>query len=241
MQTTPQVPQSSPIPSTWSLPEAIRKRFGRSVGTQRCMVAEGHLLLVLHQMPKPDETERKGAFFWRNPEGAWQSHGVEHKGPNALPIFLRNYRMRLTELEQLENAAVTATQFHDVLEGVYRALQDAREKLPEVAEIISLRDEAATLERVGELLVMDAQAGLNFISARQAEQQATATQNMAKAAHRLNILAALFLPVSAVSGIFGMEIRSGLQDAPKNFYIILATALVLGLVMAVSLRAGGKK
>ena len=44
------------IPPTWSLPEAIRVRLGQTTyGRQRAMFEEGHLLLVLHKPPGPDE------------------------------------------------------------------------------------------------------------------------------------------------------------------------------------------
>jgi len=46
------------------LPDTIKKRFGeRSAGKQRAMEAEGHLLLVLHKAPKPNQRDRSAVFF----------------------------------------------------------------------------------------------------------------------------------------------------------------------------------
>ena len=132
-------------------------------------------------------------------------------------------------LENAENLAVTATEYHTVLEqiapvlrtsrGLHRALQQAREMLKSERELINLRDQSAGIERNAELLLQDAQFGLNFTVARQAEAQAAASRQMAAAAHRLNLLAALFLPLTALTSLFGMEIPSGMKDVPGAFWI----------------------
>ena len=60
----------------WDLPDEIKRRFGqRGAGRQRAMVADGHLLLVLHKAPQRGERERKAVFFWRKPDGEWKSSG----------------------------------------------------------------------------------------------------------------------------------------------------------------------
>ena len=56
------------------LPAEIKERFGQKrSGRQRAMVAEDHLLLVLHKVPQPGKREREGIFFWRKPDGSWDS------------------------------------------------------------------------------------------------------------------------------------------------------------------------
>ncbi len=57
------------VPEDWEVPVQIRDRFGDSAGRQRAMVADGHLLLVLHEAPGPNDRERKGCLLWRNPAG----------------------------------------------------------------------------------------------------------------------------------------------------------------------------
>ena len=61
------------LPTSWEVPQVFRDRLGSRVGRQRAMVAEGHLLLVLHAPPAPDQDEREGRFFWRKPDGTWVS------------------------------------------------------------------------------------------------------------------------------------------------------------------------
>ncbi|MEB3358033.1 MAG: hypothetical protein VKK04_15000 [Synechococcales bacterium] len=57
------------LPPSWNLPDQIRNRFGqKSSGKQRAMLAEGHLLLVLHQVPSPGDRTRTGIFYWRKPD-----------------------------------------------------------------------------------------------------------------------------------------------------------------------------
>ena len=45
------------VPKSWELPESIRKRLGDDAGRQRLMDEEGHLLMILHQPPEPEESD----------------------------------------------------------------------------------------------------------------------------------------------------------------------------------------
>ncbi|HEY1083409.1 MAG TPA: hypothetical protein VGE29_14165, partial [Prosthecobacter sp.] len=192
-------PETSLLPKLWAVPDSIRNRLGREPGPQRAMFEDGHLLLILHQLPGPDEHQRKAALFWRNPEGEWKTN-LQGTGIGALNDHMRSYDSKLTELEEAENKANTATEYHTVLEklapvlrssrGLHRAMQQARESVKTERELINMRDQAAAIERNAELLLQDAQFGLNFTVARQAEAQAATARQMASAAHRLNLLAA---------------------------------------------------
>ncbi len=231
-------PDISLLPKLWPVPDSIRNRLGREPGPQRAMFEEGHLLIILHQLPLPDEHQRKAALFWRSPEGEWKTN-LTGNGLAALSDHLRTFDQKLIELESAENLASTATEYHMVLEklapvlrssrGLHRALQQAREMLKSERELINLRDQGAAIERNAELLLQDAQFGLNFTVARQAEAQAATARQMAATAHRLNLLAALFLPLTALASIFGMEIHSKLPDTPVNFWLICIAGLLLGL------------
>ncbi len=226
------------LPKLWLVPESISNRLGREAGPQRAMFEDGHLLIILHQIPKPDEHQRKAALFWRNPEGEWKSNLQGH-GIASLNEHLRGFDTRLTDLENAENHANTAIEYHSVLEeiapvlrtsrGLHRAMQQAREFLKSERELINLRDQAAGIERTAELLLQDAQFGLNFTVARQAEAQAITARQMSATAHRLNLLAAFFLPMTALASIFGMDVHSTVSDSPVNFWLILASGLLLGL------------
>lgn len=240
---------ASVLPKPWNLPDSIRDRLGREPGPQRAMFEEGHLLIILHELPKPDEHERKAALFWRNPAGEWRSNAMSGSGLPTLGNLLRAYDQKLTELDSAEEQAAKAVEYHQVLEnlapvlrasrGLHRALQQARELVKTERELINLRDQAAGIERTAELLLQDAQFGLNFIQARQAEAQAATARQMAATAHRLNLLAALFLPLTALASIFGMEIHSRIADTPQNFWLICGGGILMGLLVMSLLRKRG--
>lgn len=225
------------LPKLWTLPDSIRNRIGREAGPQRAMLEEGHLLVILHQVPAPDEHTRKAALFWRQPTGEWKSN-LEGGGIAALGGLLKSYEAKLTNLEDAENAAHSATEYHRVLEnlapvlrtsrGLHRTLQQAREMMKSERDLINFRDQAAAIERNAELLLQDAQFGLNFTVAKQAEVQAINAQKMAGTAHRLNMLAALFLPLTTLAGVFGMNVDSGIKNHPANFFFILALGVLMG-------------
>lgn len=236
------------IPKVWvGFPDAIRLRLGKEAGPQRSMLEDGHLLIILHQVPKEDDHDREAALFWRSPEGVWKSTEAG-AGPTAILGLLRAYEAKLEALEKAENAAGDAGSYHAVLEelapllrssrGLHRALQQARDLMKSERELINSRDQAAGLERAAELLLQDAQFGLEFIAARQAEAQARDARRMAAAAHRLNVLAALFLPLTALAGILGMNaVPPWLQTQPV-FWAVCSMGVLLGIVLAALLRKG---
>jgi CorA-like Mg2+ transporter protein len=234
----PAKPVPTPLPKAWEVPEVIKQRLGREAGPQRSMLEEGHLLIIVHHPPGADQTERTPAFFWRNPEGDWRSSEGKGSGPVALKTFLEEWEARLLALDEQERKAVTALEYHTLLEsagpilraarGLLRALQQAREMVKEDRDLISFRDTAANLERSAELLLQDAQFGLNFIAARQAEHQAEIARQMTQSAHRLNLLAALFFPLTAVASLLSMDISSGLPNTPRTFWTILIAGCLLG-------------
>lgn len=48
------------IPANWNdFPDQFRERLGVTAGRQRCMKAEDHLLIIAHQVPEPDEAQRR--------------------------------------------------------------------------------------------------------------------------------------------------------------------------------------
>jgi hypothetical protein len=232
-------------PAHWALPASITNRLGHDAGPQRSMLEDGHLLIILHQIPAANEIHRVPALFWRDPAGLWST--TERGYPaSALASLLDQYEARLRELDQAEVQASTASEYHLVLEsiapvlrssrGLHRALQEARDQLKSERALIDFRDRAAGIERTAELLLQDAQFGLSFTAAKQAEEQSKSADAMANAAHRLNVLAALFLPLSALTGIFGMDIHSSLADTPINFAWVLGSGLVAGLLLSLLVR-----
>ncbi len=240
--------ESSPLPPEWEIPQAIRERVGSEAGPQRPIFEEGHLLLILHELPLPDMVERVPAFFWRTPAGDWKTCRRLSPG-GQLTEFLATFEKRLLELEHSETEAASATAYHGVLEatapvlrairGQHRALQQARELVKSARELINHRDRAAALERTAELLLQDAQFGLGYIAARQSEAQAESANRMAATAHRLNLMAALFLPLTAVASVLSMDVKSPVPDTNENFWLIVGGGIGLGLMLALMLRRKG--
>lgn len=233
-------------PTGWTLPEAIRRRLGTSPGRQRAMAAEGHLLLILHAPPEPDQTQRAARLFWRLPDGQWKSSDLG-TGTAALAEHLQQYRKRVERHEEHEDSARVARDYfgllrdvvplHRTVRNLHSALQQARELVPDDRDLIAFRDEANDLERALELLHSDLQNGLSFTVAFQAEQQAAQGHAMAVSAHRLNLLAALFFPIGALAAVFGMNLSHGLDrfDSPALFWTVLAAGLVTGIVLALGI------
>lgn len=237
--TTPSI-----LPAAWQVPQVFRDRLGSRAGSQRAMQADRQLLLVLHAAPKPDETERVGRFFWRAEDGSWSSNEFGN-GVAALNKHLDQYDSSLAALDQQEAEATTADHYFDVLHALspvrraainlHRVLQDARKMFPEYREIIDARDRAYSIERVAELLTSETKNALDLNVARRAEEQAQASQRMAFASHRLNILVAIFFPIATVAAIFGIDLETlsamiG-RDRQSLVDVGLLGPLMLGLIV----------
>ena len=71
--------------------------------------------------------------------------------------------------------------------------------------------------------------------AKKAEEQASASHEMAVASHRLNLLAAFFFPIATLSAIFDTSLKHPLEDyikAPYAFYTVILLGLLLGVALA---------
>jgi CorA-like Mg2+ transporter protein len=234
------------IPRDWQLPDTLRSRIGDEVGRQRAMHQDGHLLLLLHEPPKINDAERKGRLFYRSPADKWDSSSLGG-GEQALIRHLKEFQAIIDKLEDDIAKADEAKDYFAILKqltplqrtvrNMTKTLQDARELLPKERELIIARDRANTLERACELLYADATNGLNFTIAHQGEAMAKASDQLARAGHRLNLLAALFLPISAISAIFGMNLVTGLEEikTPLLFWGVLTTGVVIGFVIQASI------
>lgn len=234
--------ENSILPAVWEVPQIFRDRLGLQAGRQRTMFHEGHLLLVLHEPPKPGDTTRRGRFFWRQPDGTWSSNGLG-SGPNAITKHLNEYAELLERYTKLEEDASGADAYFSVLESIaplHRAamnmqqvLQEARKLVAEDRNIINFRDQAYEIERTAELLYNVAKNSLDFEVARRAEDQARAAHSMAVSAHRLNLLVAFFFPIATLTAVFGMNLESGLADIqrPLPFLIVIFVGLWCGFVL----------
>ena len=232
------------IPESWGegLPEVFYARLGDQIGRQRHMSADGHSLLVLHQPPEPDDELRAGRLFWRDAEGAWRSshHG---DGAQALTQHLEEYSQRIERVDLLEERSSGVEAYFGVTERIaplrravthlHHVLQEAREAHAQDRELILLRDQAYALERRAELLAKNTESALNFEIARQAERQAQSSYQMALSAHRLNVLAAFFFPITAISSLLGVNYKEVIAGTfpPSLFMGAVAIGLCIGLVI----------
>ncbi len=234
------------VPSSWQVPDKVVARFGTSAGKQRAMFADGHLVLVTHLVPDPAKSEREAVLFWRHPDGAWRSSGGSggaRGGLGGLRSLVDDYKKRVDALEDGVAQAKRAADYFQALQAVapvlravrnlHRALQEAREAVTLDRDIIALRDLAADVERAAEIAHADAKTGLEFAIARQAEEQSRMAQHIAKSTHKLNLIAAMFLPITAVATIFGMNLQHGMEEryAPFLFWALLGAAFLLGLIV----------
>ena len=237
------------IPPLWKVPQTFRDRMGERVGRQRLMVADGHLLFVLHAPPKPNENQRHGRFYWRDSEGQWTSKD-RGTGVNALNKHLEDYEELIGKLDRLEELATTSTEYFAILEqlspvqraatNLHRVLQDAREQCPDFRELINLRDRAYDIERTAELLLSEVKNALDVVVAKRAEEQSAFSHQMSIATHRLNVLAAFFFPLATLMAIFGANLRHGWEDAwpPIPLLVVLGGGLVLGSILSVFVTRG---
>jgi hypothetical protein len=121
---------------------------------------------------------------------------------------------------------------------LYATLQRARESVREDQDLITCRDLAYAADRSAELLNSDVHNGLQCAIARRAEEQADHSHQMALAGHRLNLLAALFLPLATIASVFGMNFACGFERVltPYPFWLIVLTGVFLGFLLRGSMR-----
>ena len=232
------------IPPLWKVPQVFRDRMGEQVGRQRSMAADGHLLLVLHAPPQPNENQRHGRFFWRDPGAQWVSK-ERGTGVNALNKHLDDYARIIADLDQLEEKATTASEYFAIIEklspveraarNLHRVLQEARQQCPEFRELINLRDRAYEIERTAELLLSEVKSALDVASAKRAEELSASSHRMSVSAHRLNMLAAFFFPIATLTAIFGSNLRHGWEETapPIPLLVVLTVGLALGGILTV--------
>ncbi|TDF34612.1 hypothetical protein EYS14_22915 [Alteromonadaceae bacterium M269] len=227
------------IPSNWKLPEVITNRLGSSAGRQRVIAEEGHILVVLHQIPKDNAMHREPLFLWRDADYKW--HSTERgNGIAVLTDYLERYEALEEKLDQQYEKAVNASDYFDLLElvapvqrsvkNMSNTLQAAREAAG--SELIDFRDKAEELQRHFELLYIDCKNGLDYAVAKKAEEQSELQKQALQVGHRLNIIMALFLPVTAAASLLGMNIPHGLEtSSPWVFGSVVGIFGALGLVM----------
>ena len=217
------------------------KRLGDAAGRQRVVSDEGHLLLILHRAPTPEDDEvRHAAVFWRNAEGEWRS-SPEPGGLSALEAHIGAYSKSIHALDRQIDVATTETQFFEVMRWVnpltrasrhlLAALQAAREALPDERRLINARDLAADVERAVDLVASDARAGMEFSLAHSSEEQARLALAAALEARTLNRLVAFFFPLATLVAVFGMNNPPESVLRSHTFWMVLGAGGVAGIIV----------
>lgn len=228
------------LPKSWDLPESIRKRLGDDAGRQRLMDEDGHILLILHQAPEPEDNEiRKAVLLWNQPTGEWKSfpHGG---GLAALEAHMETYRKNIHTLDSEVEAANTPRQYFEVMKHVtplqratrnmQAVMQEAREARPDERRLINFRDRAVELERAIELVAEDAKAGMEFSLAENTEEQSRFAHEATLEARKLNRLVATFFPLATMVAVFGMNPPLDVIHTP-GFWVVVAVGIAAGLVV----------
>ena len=229
------------IPKKWDIPNTLLRRFGKNgAGKQRAMFAEDHLLIVLHALSKTVERERQAIIFWLDPKGNWLN-SANGEGIHHLRLHIENYSDIEVNLNKQYDQATSPEHYFELLEkltplvrtsqNLCYTMQQARD-YSENLEIIDLWDRCQEIAREFEILYTDCRHGLEYQIAKRGEEQARYSLKTSQSSDRLNILVAIFLPITAISGIFGMNLKNGLENLPTPFsWAIMISAFMLGIAV----------
>lgn len=226
------------LPDHYQVEPELLEQFSTRPGHQRCVEGRDELLLVVHEVPKPGIPERDALFFWRRHDGRWTQPGGP--GLSELHDLLERYATAIDKHEEVIDEADTAAEIFAILRhsgplarstrNLVHALEQALAADHDDREIRALRDRARELERAADLLHNDARVTLEFWRAERAEEHSRSSARLGRIMFRMNLLAGFFLPLMALSGLFGMNV-----DIPRFmqpfFWGILAFAILTGAAL----------
>lgn len=230
------------IPREWAVPKVFRRQLGDHTGKQRCLHADNHILLILHEVPSSASPERIGHLFWRSPEGKWLG-SQPGDGYKNLRNLIKGYERLIDNVETMvikakgmQDYFAAVSLINPVLRAIangYKAIETAITSLREdPRDLVIIRDLIHEQERAAFLIAGDAKLGLEFAIALQSEEQSRISLELAKSGHRLNMLVGLFLPITAIGSVFGMNLINGLEAQPPYlFWGLMVFALVLGFII----------
>jgi hypothetical protein len=225
---------SNVIPHNWDVPQVFRGRFGAQAGRQRVMHSEGHLIIVLHQVPRAEDPgERTARLFWRKPDGTWKSSGSGATNIAAL----RAHVEKATRAAEWFGVLHASAPLLRTMRNMSAVLQEARDLAKTDRDLIGVRDTAQDLERAIELIHGHARSGLDYSIAKSAEDSAEHTKHVHETGHRLNLIAATFLPITALGALLSMNLRHGFEgvESPALFWAVAGAAFLFGLLIRASL------
>lgn len=208
------------------------------------MAADAHILIVLHDLPDADDPDTLNArLYWRKPDGTWKSQGSGATSIAALRAHVESFVAAIDTLEHKAARAKLAKDWFDIMHHaspLHRmvrnqsaTLAEARDLVKGDKELIGVRDTAQENERSIELINHHARAGLDYSIASAGEANAKSTEHVVESQHRLNLIAATFLPITAISALLSMNLKHGFEgkSEPYAFWIVAAGAFLLGLIV----------
>jgi Mg2+ and Co2+ transporter CorA len=223
----------------WTLPQKITARLGQSsYGRQRAIFEDETCLLILHTPPERKNHKRETLVFLRQPGGQWKCNGRDD-GIMRLQKLLLTYEDQCDKFLDEFQKAETSDLLFELLtrlnsakrtaNDMFTALQAARDLIKVDPDLIECRDRAYEISRNYELIYHDAKTALDFRIAKNSQDDAEAAKLVLKAQHKLNVLAAIFFPLMALTSIFGMNLPNGLEKLGiPIFWVIFICGLVIG-------------
>ena len=236
------------LPSGFELEDELSDQLSNRPGNQRCVIGRDELLLVVHDVPKPGVTEREPLIFWRRSDDLWVDY-AGGKGLKRLSDLLDRYSKAIDENVELIEEADTAAEVFALaraagpLARASRNLAIAIEQTlvndEDSRELKSFRDRSREIERAADQLNQDARLTLEYWKAERSEEQQASAEKLNKIAFRLNLLAGFFLPLVALGGMFGMNVKLP-EFVSGWFWMIFFGGLTTGgiLVWMVSRKTG---
>lgn len=223
------------IPKNWDVPATFHRQVSEIAGSQRTLADSGHILVILHELPTTSSAERSIRMFWRSPDGTWKSDSLG-QGIESLRTHITEYAKRVHHCERQLALAKTADDYFTLrrqtspvrraAHNMHATLQRSCEACPEDHQLLSCRNWAGTIERALELVYEESQHGLDYAMASNTELQT-------RASYRLNLLAAIFLPIATAASVFGMNLHSGLEERfdPWLFWGVLVIGVAVGIMV----------
>ncbi len=223
------------LPAHYAMERELREQLSVRPGHQRCVEGRDELLLLVHEVPVAGESGRQPLFFWRRADRCWlQPDGT---GLGGLGELMDRYERAIGVHEDVLEEADTAAEIFGILRhagplarstrNLLQALNQALVADPEDRAIRGYRDHAVELERAADLLNHDARTTLELWRAERAEEHSRAAEKVGRIAFRMNLLMGFFLPLMALSGVLGMNVRIPGLLVPW-FWGVLALGMTMG-------------
>jgi Mg2+ and Co2+ transporter CorA len=224
------------------VPPNLQALLAETIRRQRYLSEGDCFALILHQLPAPDSEERVPCLFVS--QSTPTTAPLEAvKGPyQGIKPLLADYD---AELDTLEDALESTSDLQLLFDLQQRLIPTARSlrnavRVLEGAHVAHRKHRGltATLEYAHELgrdldiLEASLATKIDNQQSRILLQQAQATARLEEKNHRLNMILAMFLPLTALTSAFGMNLDSGLDTTwVPYFWSVWLVGLSLGVVM----------